>query len=318
MQKNKLRIVFAGTPDFAVPCLKALLAHDYNVVAVFTQPDRPKGRGQKILPSPIKQVAEQFHLPLFQPESFKNENAIQQLKALEPDLMIVVAYGLLLPQSVLSIPSAGCINVHASLLPRWRGAAPIQRALLAGDNETGITIMQMELGLDTGPMLYKVIHPISEQHNARLLHDELSILGADALIEALKKLEKNEIIPVKQNDELACYATKIDKKEAKINWQQSAKQIHNMIRAFNPWPGAYTLFNEQIIKIYDGVVVNSTQKNDFSPGQIIAINEQGIDVQTTENTFKILQLQLAGNRILTVNEFVRGNPLKIKVRDQFA
>lgn len=318
MKKSNLRIIFAGTPEFAVPCLNALIEHSYNVVAVFTQPDRPQGRGQKIQASPVKKIATQFHIPVFQPVSFKDEQAIKQLEILQPDVMIVVAYGLLLPPQVLAIPRFGCINVHASLLPRWRGAAPIQRAILAGDKITGITIMQMEAGLDTGPMLYKVEHPISLQDNSQTLHNALSLLGAKALIHSLEQLEKGELVAVPQDDTLSCYAPKIDKAEAKIDWNQPAEQIVRLVRGFNPWPGAYTSFNHELIKIYEGKMIESSSKKALAPGQIVAFDEQGIDVQTGENLFRIEQLQLAGSRILAVSEFVHGNPLKIKVCDQFA
>lgn len=317
MTKSKLRIVFAGTPDFSVPCLKALLDHHYNVVAVFTQPDRPQGRGQKVLPSPVKKVAEQFHIPVFQPLSLKDDAAVQSFIELKPDLMIVVAYGLLLPANILAIPSLGCINVHASLLPRWRGAAPIQRAILAGDNMTGITIMQMEQGLDTGPMLYKMELPISNDDNAQTLHDALSVLGSKALIYSLEQLEKGALIPCSQDNELACYAPKITKQEAEIDWNQPAELIQRFVRAFNPWPGAHTSFNQHFIKIFDGVTIPFAAKKGFIPGQIVAFDENGIDVQTAQNLFRIQHLQLAGNRILPVRDFVHGNPLKIKVRDQF-
>ncbi len=272
---SRLRIIFAGTPDFAASHLQGLLdAGEHDIIAVYTQPDRPAGRGKKLKPSPVKALAEQQQLPVFQPASLRNEEAQQQLAELHADLMVVVAYGLLLPPPVLAVPRLGCINVHASLLPRWRGAAPIQRAIEAGDTDSGVTIMQMDIGLDTGDMLLKSRCAITAEDTAASLHDKLAELGVPALDNALRSLAAGEALPQKQDDALTCYADKISKAEALINWREPAELISRKIRAFNPFPIAFTLLNGERIKVWQATVLN----DDGQPGVISAADKNGIVV----------------------------------------
>ena len=252
MSGASLRVLFAGTPDFAASHLRALIESKHQLIAVLTQPDRPSGRGKKLTPSPVKALAQDAGIEVLQPASLKGEDEQATLRALGADVMIVVAYGLILPQAVLDICPFGCLNVHGSILPRWRGAAPIQRALAAGETETGITIMQMDRGLDTGDMLLKRSCPIASDDTSSSLHDKLMALGAEALIEALALLQDDTLVPAKQNDSEATYAEKITKEEARIDWSQSAKEIHTRIRAYNPFPVAYSEFNNKRIKIYQG------------------------------------------------------------------
>lgn len=297
-----MKILFAGTPAFAVPALTALLASEHHVVAVYTQPDRPAGRGQKLTASPIKHLALTHAIPVCQPLSLRDPAEQHTLKNWQADVMIVVAYGLLLPAAVLTIPSHGCINIHASLLPRWRGAAPIQRAILAGDTETGITIMQMDVGLDTGPMLYQVRCPIHSTDNSQDLHDRLAPLGADALLKTLKSLPGQ---PQQQDNTNACYAPKIEKSEAEINWQHSAIEIDRLIRAFNPWPIAYTDCNKQTLRIWQAQVL--TENSHAIPGTIIRATKSGIDVATSVGIIRLLRIQLPGGKPLAVNDMLNAH-----------
>ena len=244
-----LKIVFAGTPDFSVPALDALLTSGHDVIAVYTQPDRPAGRGRKLTASPVKARALEHGIPVHQPLSLKRPEEQERLAALAPDVMVVVAYGLLLPPAVLAIPRLGCVNIHASLLPRWRGAAPIQRAILAGDAETGVTLMQMEKGLDTGPMLATVRCPIGPDDTAETLHDRLAALGAGALVPTLERLDRGEITAEPQDDTQACYAAKLDKAEAVLDWRRPAVELERQVRAFNPWPVAQTGFQERVLRV---------------------------------------------------------------------
>jgi len=297
-----VKIIFAGTPEFAVAPLKALLNSEHTIVTVYTQPDRPAGRGLKLTASPVKQLALAHAIPVCQPLSLRDPEAQQTLKNWQADVMIVAAYGLILPSAVLTIPPLGCINIHASLLPRWRGAAPIQRAILAGDQETGITIMQMDAGLDTGPMLYQVRCPIYASDTSQDLHDRLAQLGADALLTILKNLTAQ---PQIQNNDQACYAPKIEKSEAEINWQQSASEIDRLIRAFNPWPIAYTFCNNQILRIWQAQVIS--ENNNAVPGTIIRANKSGIDVATHTDILRLLKIQLPGGKPLAVNDILNAH-----------
>tara|TARA_R110001606_G_scaffold346892_5_gene496091 strand:+ start:53004 stop:53936 length:933 start_codon:yes stop_codon:yes gene_type:complete len=304
-----MRIIFAGTPDFAAETLKALLTNDYNVCAVYTQPDRPAGRGRKLTASPVKQLAQEYDIPVEQPLNFKEEEAKQILANYQADLMIVVAYGLLLPQAVLDTPSLGCINVHASLLPRWRGAAPIQRAILAGDTETGVCIMQMEAGLDTGPVLARVSCPITAEDTAQTLHDRLAILGADTLLATLSNIVELQSKAQAQNDELTCYAAKLLKPEAEIDWQQPATQIVRQIQAFNPWPVAQTVWKDQVFRIWLATTVDEKNMAATS-GEIIAVNKTSIDVATGDGILRLNQIQLPGKRAMPVADFLNANTIK--------
>lgn len=299
-----MRLVFAGTPDFAATALKALLQTEHQLVGVYSQPDRPSGRGRKLTPSPVKQVALEAGIPVFQPQTLKAPEAQRELKALNADVMIVAAYGLILPQSVLELPRHGCLNIHASLLPRWRGAAPIQRAIAAGDSETGITIMQMNAGLDTGDMLLKATTPIDEADTGGSLHDRLAELGGKAIVEALGKMSEGTLTPEPQNDRLACYARKLSKEEGHIDWTEDATSISRLVRAFNPWPGTYTDAGDLRIRIHAAEVVDIT--SDRHPGTVTARNKEGIDVACGLDLLRITRLQLSGSRPQSANDLING------------
>lgn len=298
-----MRLIFAGTPDFAAHHLQCLIDSDHEIVGVYTQPDRPAGRGKKLVASPVKQLAEQHSLPVFQPVNFKEDGALDTLTGLNADVMVVVAYGLLLPQPVLDAPRFGCINVHASLLPRWRGAAPIQRAIAAGDRETGITIMQMDIGLDTGDMLIKTHCPISTEDTGGSLHDKLLTQGGPALLEALIQIEQQTLKPEKQDDSLACYASKLTKEEAAIDWQQPASVLYDQIRAFNPFPVAYFSQGKDRIRVWE------CQLNDGqgTPGTVLRADNQGIVVACGDGALKLSQLQLPGKKVLAVRDILNGH-----------
>ncbi|MCG7924951.1 MAG: methionyl-tRNA formyltransferase [Candidatus Thiodiazotropha taylori] len=300
-----LKIIFAGTPDFAASALQALLTTEHHVVAVYTQPDRPAGRGRKVQFSPVKQLAVEHDLEVFQPKTLKDPQAQQILAQHQADLMVVVAYGLLLPQAVLDTPRLGCINIHASLLPRWRGAAPIQRAVLAGDETSGVTIMQMEAGLDTGPMLSIRSTPIDAKETGGSLHDRLAELGSAALIEVLPGLSEGSVEAIPQDDSQANYASKLDKEEARIDWSQSAVQIDRQVRAFNPWPVAHCLFGDKVMRVWNSEVVSAD--GTASPGQVVATAKTGFDVATGEGVLRISQLQMPGKRAMSAGDFLNAH-----------
>jgi methionyl-tRNA formyltransferase len=303
-----MRIVFAGTPEFAVPALEALVGGLHSVVAVYTQPDRPAGRGRALTASPVKQRALALNLPVHQPASLRDAAVQAELAALKPDLMVVVAYGLILPQAVLDIPKHGCLNIHASLLPRWRGAAPIQRAIRAGDQETGITIMQMDAGLDTGPMLLQLSCPIENDDSAARLHDRLAPLGAEALLRVLPPLEAGTLKPQPQPTEGVTYAHKLDKREAQIDWRQPALAIARQVRAFNPWPVATTTLNGKTVRLWQARVL-ATESAGAPPGRILAAGAEGVDVATGAGVLRLLQLQWPGGRVLSAAEAANGREL---------
>jgi methionyl-tRNA formyltransferase len=296
-----MRVIFAGTPQFAVPTLEKLIAAQHDVIAVYTQPDKPSGRGQKLTASPVKELALHHHIPVYQPKTLRDETAQQQLRELNPDLLVVVAYGLILPAAVLAIPQYGCINVHASLLPRWRGAAPIQRAIQAGDTQTGVTIMQMDEGLDTGAMLKTATCEIASNETSETLSHKLSTLGGDALLATLTEL--NTIKAQIQNNDLACYAKKIEKSEAEINWDLSAIEIDRLVRAFNPWPIAFTYGHNEIIRIWQ---TQPLAHENAAPGTIISADKHGIDVATGNGVLRLLQMQLPGSRCLSVADILNS------------
>lgn len=299
-----MRIVFAGTPDFAASALRALVDNGYHIAGVYTQPDRPAGRGRKLVPGPVKQLALENDLPVFQPESLKTAEAQRQLRELAPDVMVVAAYGLILPGDVLTIPTHGCLNIHASLLPRWRGAAPIQRAIAAGDSKTGITIMQMDKGLDTGDMLLKRETPIAPDDTGGSLHDRLARLGGEAIVAALGQLEAGTLTPVPQDNSQACYAHKLSKQDGHINWQAPAREIHNLVRAFNPWPGTYTDVGNQRIRIHQTELLPDAASR--PPGTIVHRSREGIEVSCGEQTLRITRLQLPGSRAQSVSDLING------------
>lgn len=297
------RIVFAGTPIFGLGCLEALF-ESHDICAVYTQPDRPAGRGQKLMPSPIKAWALEHQIPVYQPEHFKDPNTVSELAALAADVMIVIAYGLILPAKVLALPKYGCINVHASLLPRWRGAAPIQYAILHGDNESGVTIMQMDAGLDTGGMYEKVHCTIGSTETAGQLHDKLADLAIMPLLNTLQKLDELDCKAEAQDTRLASYASKIEKSHAKINWHQSAAEIDCQIRAFNPWPIAFTDLGEQVLRVHSAKIVHNTAGQ--VPGSIIALDKEGLLVATAEGAILIERLQFPGGKAMAVRDWLNA------------
>lgn len=304
---HRPRIVFAGTPDFSVPCLEALLEQEVEIVGIYTQPDRAAGRGKKLQQSPVKQRALAAGLSVYQPESFRAEADRETLAGLQPDLMVVVAYGLLLPQSVLDIPTFGCVNIHASLLPRWRGAAPIQRAIEAGDTQSGVCLMQMEKGLDTGPVLAQRECPIGPEQTGGELHDELSQLGATLLKELLGQLLAGKLQPVEQADTGVCYAHKLTKQETRVDWNSGADEIANKVRAFNPWPVASTVINGQTVRLFEVSAESEIVIQAGQPGAVIHVSPQGIRVATGEQgSVVITRLQKPGGKVLDVRDFLNG------------
>lgn len=303
-----MKVIFAGTPEFARQALAAIIAAGHEVVLVLTQPDRPSGRGMKLTPSPVKVEAENHGIPVCQPEKLKDPASHEPIRTAGADVMVVAAYGLILPQAVLDIPKLGCFNIHASLLPRWRGAAPIQRAIEAGDSETGICIMQMEAGLDTGPALIEKRLPITESDTGESLHDKLAVLGAKAIVEALES--HGRLVPVPQPSEGVTYAAKLGKDDARLDWQLSATELARKIRAFNPVPGAWTLLNGEPLKIWRATPDSSKGK----PGEVLAASAEGLVVGCGEGAIKIMELQRAGARCMDAATFLSG--LKIPVGTQ--
>ncbi|MCQ4240777.1 methionyl-tRNA formyltransferase [Stutzerimonas stutzeri] len=302
-----MRIVFAGTPEFAAQHLQALLDAGHVIVAAYTQPDRPAGRGQKLMPSPVKQLAVRHSIPVYQPQTLRDPAAQAELEALQADLMVVVAYGLILPQAVLDMPRLGCINSHASLLPRWRGAAPIQRAIEAGDAESGVTLMQMEAGLDTGPMLLKVSTPISAEDTGGSLHDRLATLGSQALVQGVAALAAGKLHGETQNDDLATYAHKLNKDEARMDWTRPAVELERLVRAFHPWPICHASLEDAVVKIHAAQL----GAGQGSPGQIIAASKHGLEVACGQGSLLLSRLQLPGGKPLNFSDLYNSR------REQF-
>ncbi len=299
-----LRIIFAGTPDFAARHLAALLDSHHEIIGVYTQPDRPAGRGKKLTASPMKELALKHAIPVFQPENFKSDDAKQELADQNADLMVVVAYGLLLPQAVLDTPKLGCINVHGSILPRWRGAAPIQRSIWAGDAETGVTIMQMDIGLDTGDMLNITTLPIEATDTSASMYNKLAELGPIALVNCLSDIANGNALAEKQNDEKANYAKKLSKEEAKIDWTMDAETIERCVRAFNPWPMSHFSVDDKAIKVWESRV--ETYEGDATPGTIIQADKTGIYVATSSNAIVFEQLQVPGKKAMGVQDILNS------------
>jgi methionyl-tRNA formyltransferase len=310
MTDTPLRIIFAGTPEFAAESLAAVLNTEHQVVAVYTQPDRPAGRGRKLRPSPVKALALEHNLPVYQPLSLKDAEQQQLLAELKADLMIVVAYGLLLPQAVLDTPRLGCINVHASLLPRWRGAAPIHRALLAGDSTTGITIMQMDAGLDTGAMLSKVECSIADSDTSGSLHDRLAALGAELLVETLTPLANGTLTAEPQDSSLATYAHKLEKQEGQIDWTLPAEEIVRRVRGFNPWPICFSPLGDDNLRIWSAEV--DADDTPADAGTIVAADQNGIRVACGQGSVRLTQLQLPGGKAQPVKTLLNAH------KDRFA
>lgn len=302
---SSLKIVYAGTPEFAVPALHALIDSKHEVLAVYTQPDRPAGRGRKVQFGSVKQVAVDAQIAVEQPISFKADGALETLQQYACDVMVVAAYGLILPQQVLDTPRYGCLNIHGSLLPRWRGAAPIHRAIQQGDKTTGVTIMQMAAGLDTGDMLLKVPCDISAEDTGQTIHDRLAADGAQALLTVLEQIP--DLSPEVQNEDEACYAHKLSKAEAEIDWQQAASYIDRTIRAFNPWPVAFTQLHGKPLRIFMSSLSN--MQSEAPAGTVIAENEQGIHVATGEGVLCFSRLQLPGKKAMDVRDFLNGRSL---------
>lgn len=309
---EKPRIVFMGTPDFAVPSLEALIDCGYRVVGVVTQPDRPRGRKQVLTPPPVKQAAEKRGIPVFQPEKLRDPEAVQTVLSMEPDLVVTAAYGQIVPQAILDGPGYGCINVHASLLPKYRGGAPIHRAVIEGEKETGITIMKMVPELDAGDILAQRAISIDDRDHAGSLHDKLSRLGAELLIETLPDLLSGRIQPIPQDDGLATYAPNIRREDEWINWRQPARKIYNHVRGLHPWPVASTTWKGTPLKIW--WVEWSDADNDQPPGTVIAAGREGIEVAAGQGTVRITELQPAGKRPMKAEEFLRGRRMSIGER----
>ncbi len=307
MSSEPLRILFAGTPDFSVPPLRALLESEHQVVGVHTQPDRPAGRGRKLQPSPVKQVAQEAGVPVHQPVTLRQAEAVETIAALAPDLMVVVAYGLILPPEVLAIPRLGCVNIHASLLPRWRGAAPIQRAIEAGDRVTGVSIMQMDEGLDTGPVYLMRETPIEREDTAATLHDRLARLGAEALMEALPGIAAGTLQPRPQDESGATYAPKLEKKEAFIDWTQPAWRIERKVQAFNPWPVAQTRYEQANLRIWEAHAIEGMAA---APGTVMAAGREGVDVATGDGLLRITRLQMPGKKPVTAQDFINAHAIQ--------
>ncbi|MDC9594263.1 methionyl-tRNA formyltransferase [Xenorhabdus sp. IM139775] len=301
---DSLRIIFAGTPDFAAHHLAALLNSQHQVVGVLTLPDKPAGRGKKLTPSPVKVLAEEHDVAVFQPKTLRTEESQQWVMEQQADIMIVVAYGLILPQAILDIPRLGCLNVHGSLLPRWRGAAPIQRSIWAGDQETGVTIMQMDAGLDTGNMLLKAICPITNEDTSASLYEKLADIGPKALLSTLSLITSGKCQPEVQESALTTYAEKLSKDEAKVDWNLPATQIERCVRAFNPWPMSFFLIDDQPIKIWQSEAI--TEQTTQAPGTIISADKKGIQIATTDGILNITQLQPPGKKAMSAADLLNS------------
>lgn len=310
-----MRIIFAGTPHFAEIALEALIHSKHEIIAVYTQPDRAAGRGLKLMQSPVKTLALNYQLPIYQPVSLKETHEQDLLAGLKSDVMVVAAYGMLLPQAVLSIPPKGCINIHPSLLPRFRGAAPIPRAIYAGDQLTGVSIMQMDMGLDTGPILLQEQLAIESDDTAQSLHDKLARVGAAALLKSLDLLSENKLQPIPQDNQLATYAHKMTKEEALIDWERSALEIEREIRAFNPWPVAYTSWQGKNLRIWFAKVIANASQD--SPRTLVSASEDGVDIATGQGVLRLLKLQLPGAKPIEVVDFYHAQRDKLILGEKF-
>lgn len=306
-----MNIVFAGTPPFAIPCLEKIYGSEHTITAVYTQPDRPAGRGRKMQASAVKMWAESHSLPIFQPTNFKDQNTINELAELAPDIMVVIAYGLILPKAVLDIPRIACINVHASILPQWRGASPIQHSILHGDKLSGVTIMQMDAGMDTGGIYTIATCAINENDTAGDLHDKISSISAKPLLETINKIEHEDLKPTPQDNNLATYAGKISKQDAAIDWSKTSVEIDQQIRAFNPWPIAHTRVGDLVVRIYKASIV--LDKSSANPGTITAIDKKGITIATSKQSVCIESFQFPGGKAVSVANWLNANRGQLQV-----
>ena len=316
-----MRIVFMGTPDFSVPALKALVEVGHQVIAVVTQPDKPKGRGKEVQMTPVKIQAMEYGIPVYQPAKVREASFVEVLQGLEADVYVVIAFGQILPKAVLELPKYGCINIHASLLPKYRGAAPIQWCVIDGERETGITTMMMDVGLDTGDMLEKTVIPIEEKETGGSLHDKLSMAGGDLILSTLKKLEEGTLVRTPQTDEGTCYAKMLTKSLGDIDWNQGAVSIERLIRGLNPWPSAYTMWNGKTIKIWAADVIAGREAADFlsesgvpaetgtAPGTVVCSDKRGLVVSTGGGLLSIRELQMEGKKRMDTPAFLRGYPI---------
>ena len=304
-----MRVIFMGTPDFATGTLEEIVLAGHEIVGVVTQPDKPKGRGKTLMPTPVKEVAMKYELPVYQPKKVREPEFVEILRSLKPDVMVVAAFGQIISKEILEMPKYGCINVHASLLPAYRGAAPIQWAVINGEKESGVTIMQMDEGIDTGDMIEKVVVPIAEDETGGSLFEKLSQAGAKLCVKVLKALEEGKAVREKQPEESTTpYAKMIDKKMGAINWENSAKEIEQLIRGLNPWPSAYTKLQGKTLKIWRAAVL--FEDSNDAPGQVVQVTKDSIVVQTGHGLLKILELQLEGKKRMDTASFLRGYTLK--------
>jgi methionyl-tRNA formyltransferase len=305
IKPQDIRTVFMGTPEFALSTMQGLIDFGLNLCAVYTQPDRPKGRGNKLAPPPVKELALKYDIPVYQPLKLRDPAVVEELRQLAPDLIVVVAFGQILPKGVLEIPKYGCINVHASLLPRYRGAAPINKAIIDGESETGVTTMYMDVGLDTGDMLIKRTTPIGEQETAGEVNARLARLGCEAMEETLRQLCAGTLVAQKQDDALTNYAPMLKKEDGCIDWQRSARQIHNQVRGLDPWPGAYTTLQGEVLKISRTAV----EAGSGAPGAVVSAAADGVRIACGEGVLRVGELQLPGKKRLSAGDFLRGCPL---------
>ncbi|MTN16403.1 methionyl-tRNA formyltransferase, partial [Turicibacter sanguinis] len=300
-----MKIVFMGTPEFAVPCLQKIIDEGHEVLAVVTQPDKPKGRGKKLAMPPVKELALKYNIDVYQPVKAREESFVEKLKEINPELIVVVAFGQILPKSILDIPKFGCVNVHASLLPKYRGAAPLNWVIINGEEKTGVTTMYMDVGLDTGDMILKSEIPLDDEITAGELHDKMMVQGAEVLKDTIDLISKGEAPREKQNDEETCYSPIMDKSLGNIDWSKSATDIHNLIRGVNPWPSAYTTYDKQTMKIWKTKVLDKLSEK--TPGTILSVDKNGIEVSTGDKVLQISEIQMSGKKRMIVSEYIKGN-----------
>lgn len=302
-----MKIVFMGTPEFAVPCLQKIIDEGHEVLAVVTQPDKPKGRGKKLAMPPVKELALKYNIDVYQPIKAREESFVEKLKEINPELIVVVAFGQILPKSILDIPKFGCVNVHASLLPKYRGAAPLNWVIINGEEKTGVTTMYMDVGLDTGDMILKSEIPLDDEITAGELHDKMMVQGAEVLKDTIDLISKGEAPREKQNDEETCYSPIMDKSLGNIDWSKSATDIHNLIRGVNPWPSAYTTYDKQTMKIWKTKVLDKLSEK--TPGTILSVDKNGIEVSTGDKVLQISEIQMSGKKRMIVSEYIKGNDI---------